>query len=76
MLRACVIEFKGNWDDHFPMIEFAYDNRYHSSIQMVKALYRRRCRSPISWFEVGEASLIGPYLVHKAMKKVQFIHKI
>lgn len=23
MLRACVIDFKGNWDDHLPLIGFA-----------------------------------------------------
>ena len=23
MLRACVIDFKGSWDDHLPLIEFA-----------------------------------------------------
>ena len=34
MLRACVIDFKGSWDDHLPLIEFAYNNRYHSSIRM------------------------------------------
>ena len=34
MLRACVIDFKGSWDDHLPLIEFAYNNSYHSSIQM------------------------------------------
>ena len=38
-----------------------------------EALYGRRCKSLIGWFEVGEAALIGPDLVHKAMKKVQFI---
>ena len=75
MLRACVIDFKGNWDDHLPLIEFAYDNSYHSSIQMApyEALYGRRCRSPIGWFEVGEAQLIGPDLVHQAMEKVKVI---
>ncbi|WMV09884.1 hypothetical protein MTR67_003269 [Solanum verrucosum] len=58
MLRACVIEFKGNWDDH-PLIEFSYNNSYHSSIQMdpYEALYGRRCRSPIGWFEVGPMRL-------------------
>ncbi|WMV41177.1 hypothetical protein MTR67_034562 [Solanum verrucosum] len=35
-----------------------------------KALFGRRCRSPIGWFEVGEAGLIGTYLVHQAMEKV------
>uniref|UniRef100_A0A1U7YXC6 Uncharacterized protein LOC104249146 n=1 Tax=Nicotiana sylvestris TaxID=4096 RepID=A0A1U7YXC6_NICSY len=38
-----------------------------------KALYGRRCRSPIGWFEVGEAELIGLDLVHQAMKKVKII---
>ncbi|KAH0710411.1 hypothetical protein KY284_011838 [Solanum tuberosum] len=77
MLRACVIDFKGNWDDHLPLIEFAYNNNYHSSIQMApyESLYGRRCRSPIGLFEVGEAGLIGPDLVHQAMEKVKVIQE-
>ncbi|WMV50856.1 hypothetical protein MTR67_044241 [Solanum verrucosum] len=59
MLWECVIDFKGSWDDHLPLIEFAYNNSYHSSIQMApyEALYGRRYRSHIGWFEVGEARL-------------------
>ncbi|WMV41716.1 hypothetical protein MTR67_035101, partial [Solanum verrucosum] len=34
MLRACVINFKGSWDDHLPLIEFAYNNSYHSNIHV------------------------------------------
>ncbi|WMV49673.1 hypothetical protein MTR67_043058 [Solanum verrucosum] len=62
-LRACVIDFKDNWDDHLPLIEFAYYNSNPSSIGMAQfeALYSRRCRSP---------ALIGPVLVHEAMEKV------
>ncbi|KAH0720584.1 hypothetical protein KY290_005079 [Solanum tuberosum] len=58
MLRARVIDFKGNWDDHLRLIEFSYNNNYHSSIGMApfEALYVRRCRSPIGWFEVGEVA--------------------
>ena len=57
MLRACVIDYKGSWDDHFPLIKFAYNNSFHASIQMAsyEALYGRRCRSPIGWYEVGES---------------------
>ncbi|WMV58132.1 hypothetical protein MTR67_051517 [Solanum verrucosum] len=53
MLRVCVNDFKGNWDDHLPLIEFAYNNSYHSSIGMAPfvVLYGKRCRSPIGWFE-------------------------
>ncbi|XP_070050747.1 uncharacterized protein [Nicotiana tomentosiformis] len=75
MLRACVLDFKGSWDDHLPLIKFAYNNSFHASIQMVpfEALYGRRCRLPIGWYEVGEAELIGPDLVHQATEKVKII---
>ncbi|WMV09661.1 hypothetical protein MTR67_003046, partial [Solanum verrucosum] len=49
ILRECVIDFKCNWDDHLPLIEFAYNNSYQSIIQMApyEALYERGYRSPI-----------------------------
>ncbi|WMV54862.1 hypothetical protein MTR67_048247 [Solanum verrucosum] len=77
MLRACVIDFKGNWDDHLPLIEFAYNNSYHSSISMApfEALYGRRCRSSVGWFEVGEIAPIGPELVYEAIEKVRLIRE-
>ncbi|XP_070034734.1 uncharacterized protein [Nicotiana tomentosiformis] len=75
ILCACVVDLKGSWDDHFPLIEFAYNNSYHSSNQMAlfKALYGKRCRTPIGWFEIGEEELKGPYLMHQAMEKVKII---
>ncbi|GJU69343.1 putative reverse transcriptase domain-containing protein [Tanacetum coccineum] len=27
MLRACAIDFGGNWDTHLPLVEFSYNNR-------------------------------------------------
>ncbi|XP_070046485.1 uncharacterized protein [Nicotiana tomentosiformis] len=65
----------GSWDDHLPLIEFAYNNSYHAGIQMAlfEALYSRRCISPIGWFEIGEAELIGLDLVHQALEKVKII---
>ena len=38
-----------------------------------EALYERRCRSHVGWYEVGEAALIGPNLVLYAMDKVKLI---
>ena len=75
MLIACVIYFKGSWDDHVPLIEFAYNNSYHSSIQIApyEDLYGLRCRSPVCWFDVGEAAFIGPDSVIYATEKVQLI---
>ena len=75
MSRAWVIYFKGSWDDHLPLIEIAYNNSYHSCIHIApfEALYGCRCRSPIGWFEVGEAALIGQYLVLYPTEKLQLI---
>jgi hypothetical protein len=49
MLRACVLNFQGSWEEHLPLIEFAYNNSFHASIGMApyEALYGRKCRSPI-----------------------------
>ncbi|GJS47156.1 reverse transcriptase domain-containing protein [Tanacetum coccineum] len=59
MLRACVIDFGGSWDTHLPLAEFSYNNSYHSSIRCApfKALYERKCRSPVLWAEIGEKKL-------------------
>ncbi|GKB90338.1 putative reverse transcriptase domain-containing protein [Tanacetum coccineum] len=75
MLRACVIDFGGNWDVHLPLAEFSYNNSYHSSIRCApfEALYGRKCRSPVLWVEIGESSLIGPELVQETTDKVVLI---
>ena len=47
MLRACVMEFKGSWDTHLALMEFAYNNSYQASIEMApfEALYGRKYRT-------------------------------
>ncbi|GKC02701.1 putative reverse transcriptase domain-containing protein, partial [Tanacetum coccineum] len=32
ILRACVIDFGGSWDTHLPLVEFSYNNSYHTSL--------------------------------------------
>ncbi|GJU30248.1 putative reverse transcriptase domain-containing protein [Tanacetum coccineum] len=32
MLRACVLDFRGSWDVHLPLVKFLYNNSYHSSL--------------------------------------------
>ncbi|KAL0416543.1 UNVERIFIED_CONTAM: Transposon Tf2-12 polyprotein [Sesamum latifolium] len=75
MMRACVIEFRGNWDDHLPLIEFAYNNSFHSSIGMApyEALYGRKCRSPICWDIKGLRQFEGPELVQETVDKIQTV---
>nr|XP_027121331.1 uncharacterized protein LOC113738335 [Coffea arabica] len=47
------------------LVEFEYNNSYHSSIQMApyEALYGRKCRSPIFWDEVGKRRVLDPVAV-------------
>ncbi|KAL0455612.1 UNVERIFIED_CONTAM: Transposon Tf2-12 polyprotein [Sesamum latifolium] len=75
MMRACVIEFRGNWDDHLPLIEFAYNNSFHSSIGMApyEALYGRKYRSPICWDIEGLRQFEGPELVQETVDKIQTV---
>ena len=67
----CVMDFGGQWDLHLPLIEFAYNNSYHASIEMApyEALYGRKCRSPLCW-EVGERQLTGLEWVQITSEKV------
>ncbi|GKB01372.1 putative reverse transcriptase domain-containing protein [Tanacetum coccineum] len=75
MLRACVPDFRGSWDVHLRLVEFLYNNSYHSSVRCApfEALYGRKCRSLILWAEVGEGQLIGPELVKETTEKISQI---
>ena len=71
------MDFGGSWEDHLPLVEFAYNNSYHSAIQMApfEALYGRPCRTPILWEEVGEAQLVGPQRAQQDAELVRTIRR-
>nr|GEU51346.1 hypothetical protein [Tanacetum cinerariifolium] len=64
----------GSWDVYLLLVEFSYNNSYHSSMRctLFEALYGVKCRSPILWAEVGEGQLIGPDYADKRMKPLEF----
>ena len=61
---------------HLPLIEFAYNNSYHESIEMApyKALYGRKCRPPLYW-EVSGRQLTSPELVQVTLEKIPIIQQ-
>ncbi|KAD4586581.1 hypothetical protein E3N88_24182 [Mikania micrantha] len=65
------------WDIHLPLVEFSYNNSYHTSIQCApfEALYGRKCRSPICWSEVGESQIIGPEFIQETTDKIALIQE-
>ena len=77
MLQACVLDYQGSWEEHLPLVEFAYNNSYQESIQMApyEALYGRPCRSPLCWTEVGESSITGLDLIRDTSEKVSLIQQ-
>ena len=77
MLCACVIEFGGHWDNFLLLPEFSYNNNYHSSINMdpFEALYGRRGRSPIGWFDAFEVRPWGTLLLRESLDKVTFFQE-
>ncbi|KAK1406152.1 hypothetical protein QVD17_41439 [Tagetes erecta] len=75
MLRACVLDFGGSWEEYLPLAEFSYNNSYHSSIKETpfEALYGRRCRTPVCWGEIGQRELSSKEMVRSTEEKIEQI---
>ena len=69
------LHFRGSWDTHLALMEFAYNNSYQASIDMAlfEALYGRKCRTLLCWDEVGERRLVGLELVQITSEKVKVV---
>nr|GFA97149.1 retrotransposon protein, putative, Ty3-gypsy subclass [Tanacetum cinerariifolium] len=72
MLRSCALEWTGNCNDYICLVEFAYNNSWHASINCApfKMLYGRKCRAPICWDQVGERVIEGPEMIEVTNAKV------
>nr|XP_043619733.1 uncharacterized protein LOC122591534 [Erigeron canadensis] len=70
-----VLEFRGSWDKHLPLIEFSSNNIYHTSIQCApfEALYGRNCKSPLCWLDAGERSWMKLPVVQFTIDKIAVI---
>ena len=77
ILKAYVLDFKGNWDRYLPLAEFVYNNRYYASIQMAlyEALYGRKCQSLLCWIKLSERKLYGPNLIEQTTEQIKLIRK-
>nr|GEY14691.1 putative reverse transcriptase domain-containing protein [Tanacetum cinerariifolium] len=60
MLRACVLDFGKGWDKHLPLVEFSYNNSYHTSI---KATLFEALRGPeFTWEREDQMQKKYPYI--------------
>ncbi|GKC65791.1 reverse transcriptase domain-containing protein, partial [Tanacetum coccineum] len=65
MLRACVLDFGGSWDVHLPLVEFSYNNSYHSSIKDRLKAARDRQKSYVDKRKKPLEFSVGHYVLLK-----------
>jgi hypothetical protein len=77
MLRACALTYGTDWESSLPFAEFSYNNNFQASLRMApfEALYRRKCRTPLAWSEVGEQALFWPAIIEEAQEKVEKVRE-
>ena len=65
MLRMYVMDQPSKWEDYLHLVEFDYNNGYHSSLKMspFEAMYGRKCNTPISWDNPTDRVIVGPELL-------------
>jgi hypothetical protein len=51
LLRSCVFDFRGSWDDILPMMKYNYNKSFESSIKKTlnEALHGRKCQVSLCW---------------------------
>jgi len=67
MRRMYFMDNQTQWERYLPLVEFAYNKSYHSSIRMppYQALYGRPCRTLLSWENFEDQVIVGPELVQE-----------
>lgn len=68
-----MLEQGGVWDSYLPLIEFTYNNNFNFSIGMepCEALYDRRCKTHLCWYESGKSVVLGPEIIHQTIEKIK-----
>jgi transposase InsO family protein len=77
MFHMYMMDQQKCWEEFFPLVEFAYNNSYQSTIKMVpfKFLYGRPCWTPLSWDWLEDRVLVGPKLIQEMEEKMQTIRQ-
>ena len=72
MMRACVLTYGKDWEKSLSYAQFSYNNSYQASLGMspFEALYGRKCRTLLTWLEVGERTLLGHAFIKQAEDRV------
>lgn len=71
------MEQGGNWDSYLPLVEFTYNNSFHSSIRIAsfEVLYGMRCMTLLSLYESGESAVFGHENVQRTSEKIKILQE-
>jgi hypothetical protein len=72
-----VMDQQKHWEEFLPLVEFAYNNSYQSTIKMApfKFLYGRPCRMPLSWDRLEDRVLVGPEVIQEMEEQMKTIRQ-
>eukprot|EP00253_Pinus_taeda_P012641 PITA_12641 len=73
MLRAFVMQQPTLWEEYLHLVEFSYNNGYHTSTQMspFEVMYGRKCRTPINWGGPEDKLNLGPEMLKEMEEMVK-----
>ena len=71
------MDFGGSWNKKLPLVEFSYNNSYQASLGMApyEALYGKKCRSPVHWYETGQSSIDQTDFMMETTEAVKMIRE-
>jgi hypothetical protein len=72
MLRMYVMDKPSKWEDYIHLVEFAYNNGYHTSLKMspFEALYGRKCNTSVRWDNPVDRVVVGPNFLREMEEKM------
>ncbi|KAJ9542945.1 LOW QUALITY PROTEIN: hypothetical protein OSB04_029451 [Centaurea solstitialis] len=74
--EACTLNFSESWEDHLPLIEFAYNNSYHArALRLHRLRYSMSCRTSLYWNEDGEKQVVRPKIVQLKSDKINQVRE-
>ena len=73
MLHMYVMDQHKRWEEFLPLVEFTYNKSYQSTIKMVffEFLYRRPCKTPLSWDRLEDRVLVGPKAIQEMEEQMK-----
>jgi hypothetical protein len=72
-----VMDQQKGWEEFLPLVEFAYNNSYQSTIKMApfEFLYGGPCQTPLSWDRLEDRVLVRPKVIQEMEHQMQTIRQ-